>query len=376
MVKVKNTVQALGALAYYHRKRFKIPVIAITGSNGKTTTKEMLSNILKERFNVLYNPETQNNNIGVPLAILRLRKRHNLAVIEIGANHSGEIDRLSWIIKPTVGIITNIGPSHLEFFKNLKGVFEAKLELIKNLAKNGKLLINKDDRFLSQLKEPNFETVTFGFNRFSDFCGQIIKETENRTIFLLNNKHRIVLKTLGVHNVYNALAGIACARSLGLSYNEIKSALALFKMPAMRMQLLNIDNFKIINDCYNSNPGSLKCALEFLKAYSNPGKKIMVCGDMLELGKMTKRLHLDIGKMVAKAEIDFLITVGRLARDIASSAYSTGMPEKSIRRCGNTSEAARFLRSFIQPKDVVLIKGSRAMKMENVVKCFTNSSTR
>lgn len=376
LIGVKNTIRALGALACYYRMRFKIPVVAITGSNGKTTTKEMLTGILGRRFNVLRNPGTQNNQIGVSLAILSLRQRHNLAVIEIGANHRGEIDRLSWIIKPAVGIITNIGASHLEFFKTLKGVFEAKLELIGNLAKNGKLVINKDDRFLSQLNSSNLRTLTFGFNQSSNFYGQIIKRTEKETIFLLNRRHRIVLKTLGRHNVYNALASIAVARSFGISYNEIKKALALFEALPMRMQMLDINNIKIINDCYNSNPGSLGCALDFLRDCSNQRKKVVVCGDMMELGRQAEKLHSNIGKRIAKGKIDFLITVGALSRNVARGAYSAGMSQNSIRAFRNTPEAARFLRGLIGPGDIVLIKGSRAMQMEDVVKCFTSSSIR
>lgn len=374
MVRVKDTVYALGALAYYHRRRFKIPVIAITGSNGKTTTKEMLSSILARRFNVLSTVGTQNNHLGVPLSILKLRQRHNFAVIEIGANHTGEIDKLSWMIKPTVGIITNIGPSHLEFFKSLKGVYKAKIELIKNLAKNGKLIINKDDRFLSQLNNAKFQTITFGFNRRSDFYGQIVKQTESRTFFLLNARHRLMLRTLGRHNVYNALASIACARAFSISYSEIKDALRSFQAPSMRMQLFDIKDIKIINDCYNSNPESLKWALELLREYKSFGKKIIVCGDMLELGRQAEKLHSDIGKKIVRAKIDFLITVGPLSRNIAQGAHLAGMPRNSIRTYYNTAKAAKFLCRFTHAGDVVLIKGSRAMQMEDVAECFTNSS--
>ncbi len=372
MIRVKNTLRALGALAHYYRARFKIPVIAITGSNGKTTTKEMLSNILARRFNVLRSPGTQNTQIGISLAILSLRKRHNLAVLEIGSNHTGEIDRLSWIIRPTVGIITNIGPSHLEFFKSLKGVFNAKLELIKNLAKNAKLIINKDDPFLSRLNGTNLRTVTFGFSRFSNFCGQVIEQTKNKTIFLLNRRHRIMLKVLGRHNVYNALASVACARDFGISYDEIKDALVSFQALPMRMQTQNINSIKIIKDCYNANPQSFGCALDFLREYSSRGRKIVVCGDMLELGRWSEKFHINSGKRIAKDEIDFLITVGHLAKNIALGAHLAGMPKESIRTFCNTFEAAKFLRGLASAGDIILVKGSRGMKMENVVECFTS----
>ena len=376
LISVKSTVQALGALAHYYRRRFNIPVIAITGSNGKTTTKEIISHILSRRFNVLRNPGTENNAIGVSLAILRLRPRHNLAVLEIGANHPGEIDRLSWMIRPTVGVITNIGPSHLQFFKNLKGVFKAKLELMQNLAKNAKLIINQDDRFLSQLHNHDFKTVTFGLNQRCDFQAETIQLAQEGTAFLLNKRQRIFLPVLGRHNVYNALAAIAVARGFGMSYNEIKGSLASFQAPAMRMQVLNIRNIKVISDCYNANPGSLACALDFLCEYANCGRKVAVCGDMLELGKDGPGLHRNMGKKIGQSKMDFLITVGPLSRNIASGASQAGMPRNLIHRCASTSEAAEALRSVVKAGDCVLVKGSRGMEMENVLKCFTISSIR
>ncbi len=376
MLRVKNTVRALGALAYSYRARFKIPIIAVTGSNGKTTTKEMLKAIFSKKFSVLCNPGTQNNQIGVPLALFKLQKKHRLAVIEIGASRAGEIDRLSWILQPGVGVITNIAPAHLEFFKNLQGVFKTKMELARNLSKGAKLVINQDDPFLSRVNGPNLQRVTFGLNRSCDFCAEAIKQTEKGLSFVLNGKHRIALKALGRHNVYNALAGIAAAKSFGIGYNEIKDALSIFKAPPMRMQLFDVNNVRIISDCYNSNPDSLASALEFLSEYSSKGKKIAVCGDMLELGERARSLHFDIGKRLAGRKIDFLITVGSLSKKIASGAHAAGMPKASIRTYSSTSEAANALYELTQENDVVLIKGSRAMQMENVIKCFTGSSTR
>ena len=367
VIEVESGLRALGALAHYYRKRFKIPVVAISGSNGKTTTKEMLSTILASRFNVLCNPGTQNTQIGISLALLRLRRSHHLALIEIGSNHAGEIDMLSRIVQPTVGIITNIGPSHLEFFKSLKGVFKAKLELIKNLAKNGTIIINRDDRYLSRLNGVNLRTITFGLNRFSDFWAGAIEQTEKDTTFLLNARHRIVLKAPGRHNVYNALASIALARNFGISYRQIKQAFTSFKPAPMRMQVRQFNNIKIIIDCYNANPQSFRCALDFLKGYPSRGKKMVVCGDMLELGKAAQRLHINLGKRVAQDGIDYLISVGPLAKQIAYGASLAGMSQKSIRVCQNSSEAAKSLKKVVCAGDIVLIKGSRAIKMEDVV---------
>ena len=375
LIKVESTRAALAKLARNYRARFKIPIVAITGSNGKTTTKEMLKEILAKRYNVLANPGTENNLIGVAKALFNLRKSHNLAVLEIGTNHFGEIDRLSWILKPEVGVMINIGPSHLEFFKTTKGVFKAKCELIKNLAKDARLILNKDDRYLCRLRGRNFKTVRFGLNGCCEFWAENVEQTERGISFLLNGRHRIALKVLGRHNVYNALASIAAARCFGIGFNQIKDALASFKAPPMRMQMLKISNIKVIVDCYNANPESLECALDFLSAHPGEGRRIVVCGDMLELGKTAKRFHLNLGKRLAGEGVDFLITVGPLAKNLASGARLAGMSRKSIRRFPNSLAAGRFLRQLLKPPDTVLIKGSRGMKMENALKCFTNFST-
>jgi len=375
IVKVKNTHLALAALAYSYRKRFDIPVIAVTGSNGKTTTKEMLSAILAKKFSVLSNPGTQNNHIGVPMTIFKLRKEHNIAVLEVGANHAGEIDRLSWMLQPTMGVITNIGSSHLEFFKTLKGVLEAKLELVRNLPKDGKLLVNKDDELLKKINGSRLRTYTFGFNQDSNFHGQAIEQAEDKISFIYNKKHRIVLSALGRHNVYNALASIAVASFFNVDHSQIKDALLSFQPPPMRMQIVKLkNNATVINDCYNANPTSFSSALEFLNEYPHRTRRIVICGDMLELGEASHRLHLDTGKNIAKAKIDFLITVGNLAKEIAHGANLAGMPKKAMHTCGDVKEAGSFLQEIIQSDDLILIKGSRAMQMENIIKCFTNSS--
>ncbi|MCQ9207868.1 MAG: UDP-N-acetylmuramoyl-tripeptide--D-alanyl-D-alanine ligase [Omnitrophica bacterium] len=376
MIEVSKTVEALGALAHYYRLRFKISVIAITGSNGKTTTKEMLGAILASKFKVLRNPGTENTLIGASLTILRLRKRHDLALIEIGANHAGEIDRLARILEPTVGIITNIGPSHLKFFKTLKGVFKAKFELINNLPKGAKLIINNDDRFLSQLNGLKLQRITFGLNHHADFFGEIIQQGNKEVVFLLNKRQRITLKALGRHNVYNALAACACARAFGVSYQQIKQALASFNPIPMRMQICRFKSVKIVVDCYNSNPESFAYALEFLRSYPSRGKKIAVCGDMLELGQKAESYHTSLGKRIAKHKINFLITVGKLGRKIASGAKGAGMAKETIRTCGNAFEAGRLLRKVASSGDIILVKASRGMNLEKAVKCFMSSSIR
>lgn len=367
IVQVKDTTYALMALGFRHRSKFNIPVIAITGSNGKTTTKEMLRHILGNKFNVLHNPGTENNYFGVSLAILRLNKSHDLAILEIGTNNVGEIDKLSWMIQPTVGIITNIGQAHLKFFKTLKGVLAAKLELLQNLAPDGRIIFNDDDGLLSQINATTFKKITFGFKPSCDFRATKVDQVEGGVSFLVNDKHSVSLKTLGRHNVYNALASIACARCFDLTFSEIEQAFSCFKAPPMRMQLSSINNVNVVKDYYNSNPGSLGCALDYVKEYSCKGKKILVCGDMLELGKTAKGLHFDIGKKVAQDKLDCLITVGSLSRNVALGAREAGMTDDAIHEFRNVSQAAECLRKVVCPGDLVLVKGSRAMKMENVI---------
>ncbi len=367
VILVKDTVRALMALGFRHRSRFNIPIVVITGSNGKTTAKEILKHLLSQKFNVLSNPGTQNNYIGASLSILKLSPAHQMAVLEIGTNRPGEIDRLSWMLQPSAAIITNIGPSHLEFLRDLSGVLKAKLELLKNLAKGGRLILNADDELLSKVKAVGFTRITFGLNKNSDFYAQDIKQQAEKISFSLNGEQRFEFKAFGRHNVYNALAGIACAKSFGLTFPEIKNALSSFQALPLRMQLLEHKNIRIVNDCYNSNPGSLACALDYLQEYICAGKKILVCGDMLELGKRAGALHQQIGRKVAENRIDFLITVGELSRNVASGASRAGMKKDLIRSCSNASQAAKFLRKIITPGDFILIKGSRAMQMESIV---------
>lgn len=374
VIKVKDSVEALGRLAHYHRRRFRLPVIAVTGSSGKTTTKEMLRAVLSVRYNVLYNWGTQNNHIGVPLTLLRLNKEHSAAVLEIGANHFGEVRCLSRIIAPTAGIITNIGPAHLEFFHSLRGVFKVKRELLENIAPRGRLIVNGDDRFLSRLRPLLLKISTFGMNHPADFSGRIAAEQENETVFLLNNRQRITVKALGRHNVYNALAACACARLLGMPLREIKEGLALFSAPPMRMQLQQINNVSVINDCYNANPASFACALDFLKQRSTGGRKIIVCGEMLELGEKAEDLHLQLGKKMVKAGADLLIAVGGLGRIVNRGACLAGMPQEAVYHCGDAVQAGELLKGMMQPADLVLIKGSRGAKMEKVIECFTTCS--
>lgn len=354
--------------------KFRIPVIGITGSNGKTTTKEMLAALLSTRYRLLFNPGTQNNHIGVPLTLLRLRKEHAMCILEMGTNHFGEIDRLARIAQPTMAVITNIGPSHLEFLKTLAGVRKAKLELLPYLPKGAKVIINRDDRILFPLKKASANAITFGFNPDAQYRAEVIKQSAKGINFRLNHKQKFFLPLFGRHNIYNALASITAARCFGLSYQAMQEALAVFKPLPMRMQTVSHDGVTLFVDCYNSNPASMAYALDFLKDYATQGRRIAIFGDMLELGARAAEIHAQIGRKIVKSNIDILISVGKLAKHIVRGAHGAGMPRKTARTCRTAEEAAALLGSLVGPGDIVLVKGSRAMKMENTLKCFTGFS--
>jgi UDP-N-acetylmuramoyl-tripeptide--D-alanyl-D-alanine ligase len=367
VVLVKDTNKALGDIARFHRRRFKIPVVAITGSNGKTTTKEMAAALLKVRFPVLKNEGTKNNHIGVPLTLLKLNPRHRTAVLEFGTNHPGEVGYLAGIALPTVAVITNIGPSHLEFFRNLPAVFREKKDILSGLKKNGTIILNNDDQFLSRLKGKDFRIITFGIKNKSDFQAANILRERERLSFAVNRKSKFILNTPASHNIYNALAAIACARILGVKDSAIKKTLAIFKFPAARLEIKAGRGIKIIDDTYNANPLSFRSAVEVLAGYNSKHRKIIVCADMKELGKKSFWWHFSLGEYIGHSAVDMLITVGKLARYISLGAKGAGWSAERICQVDSARQACQCLQKILRPADIVLVKGSRSMGMERVV---------
>ena len=367
IITVVDTVVALANLANYYRKKFSIPMIAITGSNGKTTTKEMLSHILESKYDVLKNEGTENNHIGVPLTLFKLNRKHKAAVIEMGMNHLGEIRSLTQIALPNIGIITNIGPSHLQFLKNLKTVLQAKCELLENFNRKNLAILNSDDGLLAQAGNFSAQRILFGIYNSCDFTASRICYKKDGSKFFLNNRYEFELSVPGQHNIYNALASIAVARKLGLSYGQIKKALKTFKSPEKRLKIRKLGNIHLIDDCYNSNPISMRCAIQTLTDYALNRRKIVVSGDMLELGRFGQKFHKDIGRLIANSKIDHLITVGSLSKNISRAARKEGMSRLQVAHYDCNRQAAYRLKDIIQPRDVVLIKGSRAMKMEEII---------
>ncbi len=371
-IQVKDTTKALGDIANFHRMRFNIPVIAVSGSSGKTTAKEMIAHALAFKFKVLKSEGTKNNNIGLPLTLLQLTPRHEAVVLEIGTNHFGEVRNLASIARPNMGIITNIGLAHLGHFKTLAGVYIEKATLLDSLDKPRLALLNADDFFLSKKLTQGIRShfaIGFGVRKKCDFFASKIRLKERTVEFLLNGRYRYILSNPGMHNIYNALPAIAVARIFGLGHKDIARRLSDFIFLRGRGEVIEKGGIKFIDDTYNSNPLSLSNALLTLKAFKTPGRKILVMGDMLELGASARPLHEKLGVFIADI-CDTLITVGDLSKLTAQAALRAGFDKGKIYTSKTSIDARDILFNLVIPQknDIILVKGSRAMRMEQVLK--------
>ncbi|MFB3894898.1 MAG: UDP-N-acetylmuramoyl-tripeptide--D-alanyl-D-alanine ligase [bacterium] len=373
VIQVKDTKRALGDLAKVYRSQFNIPVIAITGSNGKTTVKEMLASILSQRYTVMKNEGNLNNEIGLPLTLFQLGKEHQIAVIELGMSALGEIRRLAEISQPSIGVVTNVAEAHLEFFKSLDEIATAKAELVESLSEKNTVVLNADDVRVAQMaNSAKAKVVTFGIENNADFRAKSISfNQENLGIeFRLvtpQDEKKVFIPILGTQHVYNALAATATAWNFIPDLELIAEGLAKTKLAKMRMELLDMNGIKIINDAYNANPKSMQAALQTVSEFKTNGRKIAVLGTMRELGEITISAHQQVGTMVASLHLDFLITVGDLGHQIAIGAKQAGMKPNQIREFESNQGIAEFIDDMIQPGDLILFKASRKIKFEEVV---------
>jgi len=374
VIRVVDTTKALGQIAAWHRRDFYIPVIAITGSTGKTTVKEMIVSVLEKRFKVLKNVGTENNQYGVPLTLLKLNSSHQVAVLELGTNQPGDIRWLAKIARPTMSIFTNIGESHLEKLKTPAGVFREKAQLIKYMEPGGTIILNDDDRYLATLprKYKGKRIIRFGCSRDVDHRASHIIVRNNRCLHFKVQRHSIKINSSTIHNVYNALAAISCGLACKIRYNDIIAALSRFKFRGGRQEIRKIGRLWLIDDTYNANPMSLKSAIRTLDTLYIRGKRIVICADMLELGPRSVALHRSAGEMIGRSHADVVLTTGRHARYITQGLNRFKGNIKAL-HCRDLKEVQKRLKRFCRPGDAILVKGSRGMHMERVV-AFLNTS--
>ena len=376
VIVVNDTKKALRDMASWYRRKFDLPTVAVTGTNGKTTTKEMIAEVLSSKYEVLRSPQSYNNLVGVPLTIFQLNSNSEALVLELGMSSPGEIGILTRISSPSVGVITNIGPAHLESMESLEKIAKAKFELPDNMPSPKTLVLNADDQILAKRikqKKPDETVISFSIKKKADFIADQIRANGNGYVsFKVNRSLPVNLMLLGWHNVYNALAAFAVGSFLGLDEQKIKQGLEKCTPSQLRMELIEIGNIRVINDSYNANPVSMEKALETLKNMKTPGKKVAVLGDMLELGEEAIDFHLEVGRKAAQVSVNLLLTVGELARFIGEGAQEAGMNSRDILTFENNEQVALCLLEKLKDGDLILVKGSRKMRMEEIVLSLKN----
>ena len=360
IIKVEDTLGALQKFAKFKRNLYNIPVVAITGSVGKTSTKDMIASVMKEKYNTLKTEGNYNNEIGVPLTILRLNNEEAMC-IEMGMNHFGEIRKLTNIARPTIAVITNIGTAHIGNLGSRENILKAKMEILEGLIGNT-VIINNDNDLLNKWAIENkdkYNIITYGIKNNSKFMAKSIKSYENKSEFYINNQ-KIIVPVGGEHFVLNSLCAIAVGNELNIPMDKIAEGIKNLDLSKKRMEIIkNEIGTTIINDTYNANYDSMKAAIEYLKEIKNK-RKIAVLGDMLELGSYSEKLHKDVGLLVDK-NIDILITVGKESKYIAEKSNA-----KEIYEFDSNNQAIEKLKSIITKDDVILLKASNSMNFNEI----------
>lgn len=371
---VEDVPKAMQDIAAFYRRGLSIPVVGITGSVGKTSTKEFIAAVLEEKYNVLKTSGNYNNELGVPLTLFRIREEHQAAVIEMGINHFGEMHRLSRMAAPDIVVMTNIGDCHLESLGSREGILKAKSEIFDFFREDGTAVLNGDDDMLSTIKRTDKETVVmFGKNTDNDYYAVDIRSkglfgTEAK-IHMPTGEFQAKIPLPGEHMVYNALAAAAVGESMGLSAEEIKAGIAAVRPTAGRSNLVKGKDLVILDDCYNANPVSMCAALDLLAEADT--RKIAILGDMFELGENEERLHAEVGRYAAKRAVDSIICVGKLSEKMAKEAEgelrfaSSGKSE--VRYYTGKEELLSELGEIIKPGDTVLVKASHGMGFAEIV---------
>jgi len=378
MIAVEDTRKALGKLASAYREDFALPLVAVGGSNGKTTTKELAASVLRQKFATLWSEASFNNDIGVPLTLLRLEKSHQAAVLEAGTNHPGELAPLLKMIRPNHGVITCIGREHLEFFGDVAGVAREEGCLAEVLPADGKLFVNGDDEWAGRLMErTRAAVIRVGFAASNDWCARGLRLDKQGVRFQVDGpradfagEYRIHL--LGRHQVVNALYAIAIGVELGLSRAEVARGLAQCGQPKMRLELWEHDGVWVLDDTYNANADSVIAALQTLRELPCKGRRMAVLGDMAELGAHGEAAHEEIGRRAAELGVGQLFAVGKMAPVVARGARDAGL--NRVFEFADLETAAAAVKSFVKSGDVVLLKASRATRLERIAEVLRAGS--
>jgi UDP-N-acetylmuramoyl-tripeptide--D-alanyl-D-alanine ligase len=373
IIRVASAPAALAQLALHVRRLWGRPIIGVTGSAGKTTTKEMIAAVLSKKYSVLRSIGNLNNEFGLPLCLLRVNLNQTIGVLEMGMSARGEIRRLAAIAEPNEGVVTNVNPVHLEFFESIDGIAEAKRELVEGLIAPGTAYLNNDDpRVRAMAQGFGGKVVTYGVLNDADFratqVGDLGLGGSSFTVAHEGSKHPFVLPLLGQHNVINAVAAIAVGATHDVAWSEIQSAISEIKPEKMRGEIVRLSpDISVINDSYNSNPKALTEMIRFLGRLPAASRKVVVAGEMLELGKESEELHRACGREAAAAGVSLLIAVQGMAREILEGARTAGMEASQLIFAETSQKAGEILAARVRQGDVILVKGSRGVKLEEAL---------
>lgn len=373
VIVVDDTYKALRDIAKLYRSQFNIPIVAITGSVGKTSTKDMIHSVLSHKFNTFKTIGNFNNEVGLPLTVFKMTSENKVGVIEMGMSNFGEISHLTDIVRPDIAVITNIGISHIENLKSQENILKAKLEILEGMEEGGTVILNGDDPLLWGLRGTlPYELLYYGIkNGECEITAENIRSFSDSTVFefvLNDERFSAEIKVPGAHHVYNALAAILAAAQYGMSGSEIVAGIAEFVPGGMRQNIIKTDKYTIIKDCYNASPASMRSGLNVLGVIKpeGEGRKIAVLGNMLELGDFAEESHRNVGKWVKEENIDCLVTVGDMAENIAEGAIDAGFDKEKIYKFKTNQEAISGLWEILKKGDCILIKGSRAVRLEEI----------
>ena len=369
VIEVNNTEIALGDIARFYKNKFKIPFIAVTGSVGKTTTRDMVYSTISAKYNALKNIGNLNNQFGVPLTLFNLNKEHECAVIEMGMSGFNEIEYLVNIVHPQIGIISNIGYSHVEHLGSRDGIFKAKMEIATNFDENSLLIVNGDDDCLKTLKNKDlvYKLKTFGFEKDNDiYCEsfEMDEESINFIAVIDGKKEQFFIPTVGKHNIYNAMAAILVGMNLNMTIEEIKEGLKNFQCTKNRLDIIKNNNLTIIDSVYNASIDSMTAALNILGRYEN--RRVAILGDMFEMGEFAEFGHRQVGK-AALGNVDIVITIGEDSEFIVKELRENNVNDDNLYHFKTKEEAIENINNIIKENDTILVKASRGMHLEKVV---------